>query len=137
MIRVVLDTNIVVSAMLKPDTLPEAILNLAIDGKIQLCVSEPILAEYEQVLRRPRLGIDSKKVSLAMEQIRKAGRLVAASKAVTAAYDPDDNKFLECAQAAHADYLVTGNQRHFPGHWKKTQVIGPRELIEALIQKAG
>lgn len=114
MIRVVLDTNIVVSAMLKPDTLPEAVFNLAIDGKIQLCVSEPVLAEYEEVLGRPRLGTDPKKVNFALRQIRKAAQLVAPSRTVTAANDPDDNVFLECAEAARANYLVTGNLRHFP-----------------------
>ena len=43
--------------------------------------------------------------------------------------DPGDNKFLECAEAARADYLVTGNQRHFPKFWQKTKVITPREFI--------
>ncbi len=43
--------------------------------------------------------------------------------------DPDDNMFLECADVAGADYLVTGNQRHFPRFWKKTTVITPREFI--------
>ena len=47
--------------------------------------------------------------------------------------DPDDNIFLECAQAASADYLVTGNRRHFPARWKKTLVIGAREAIELLV----
>jgi predicted nucleic acid-binding protein len=45
------------------------------------------------------------------------------------AKDPDDDKFLECADAAKADYLVTGNQRHFPKFWKKTKVITSREFI--------
>jgi predicted nucleic acid-binding protein len=43
--------------------------------------------------------------------------------------DPDDNRFLECADAARADYLVTGNLRHFPRFWKKTKIITPREFI--------
>jgi predicted nucleic acid-binding protein len=47
----------------------------------------------------------------------------------------DDNVFLECAEAAQADYLVTGNQRHFPERWKKTKVIGARELIEFIIDQ--
>lgn len=136
MIRVVLDTNVVVSAMLKPDTLPEAVFNLAMDGNIQLCASEPILAEYEEVLRRPRLGFGPKKISFALKKIRNAARLVAPQKVVVAAHDPDDNIFLECAEAAHADFLVTGNLRHFPDRWKKTRVIGPRELIETLIDEA-
>jgi predicted nucleic acid-binding protein len=44
--------------------------------------------------------------------------------------DPDDNKFLECADAARADYLITGNQKHFPKFWKKTKVIMSREFID-------
>ena len=43
--------------------------------------------------------------------------------------DPDDNMFLECADSARADYLVTGNQKHFPKFWKKTKIITPREFI--------
>jgi predicted nucleic acid-binding protein len=43
--------------------------------------------------------------------------------------DSDDNIFLECADAARADYLVTGNVRHLPKFWKKTKVITPRELV--------
>jgi uncharacterized protein len=43
--------------------------------------------------------------------------------------DPDDNIFLECADAARADYLVTGNQRYFPRFWKSTKVITSREFV--------
>lgn len=43
--------------------------------------------------------------------------------------DRDDNRFRECADVARADYLVTGNLRHFPRFWKKTKIITPREFI--------
>jgi predicted nucleic acid-binding protein len=43
--------------------------------------------------------------------------------------DPEDNMFLECADAARADYLVTENVRHFPRFWKKTKVITSREFL--------
>jgi putative PIN family toxin of toxin-antitoxin system len=135
MIRVVLDTNIVISAALRSGSLPETVFNLALDGQIQLCISEPILAEYKDVISRPHLAIDPRKVTLALKRIRDAAEVVSPTKTVTACTDPDDNIFLECAQAAEADYLVTGNQRHFPGRWKKTRVIGPRELIELLVEK--
>jgi predicted nucleic acid-binding protein len=45
------------------------------------------------------------------------------------ATDHDDNIFLECAEAAGADYLVTGNLKHFPRFWKKTKITSPREFI--------
>ena len=55
--------------------------------------------------------------------------MVLSKRAKQVTPDPDDNKFLECADAARADYLVTGNQRHFPKFWKKTKVITSREFI--------
>ena len=64
MIRVVIDTNIVVSAMLRSDGLPEAVFNLAIGHReIRMYFSEPVMAEYEEVLRRPRLDIQPDKVT--------------------------------------------------------------------------
>lgn len=49
---------------------------------------------------------------------------------IQASSDPDDDMFIECADAARADYLVTGNQKHFPKYWKATKVITTREFIE-------
>jgi putative PIN family toxin of toxin-antitoxin system len=65
MIRVVLDTNIVISAMLRSGGLPEAIFNLGVNKAVQLCVSEPVLAEYHEVLHRPRLAINPEKAAKA------------------------------------------------------------------------
>jgi putative PIN family toxin of toxin-antitoxin system len=131
MIRVVLDTNVVVSALLRSGGLPEAVLNLAIGGEIEPCVSEPILAEYEDVLRRARLAIHPDKVAVALARIRAVASLVQPVTRVTAALDPDDNVFLECAEVAHADYLVTGNRRHFPDRWKETWIVTPRQFMDA------
>ena len=51
------------------------------------------------------------------------------SCSIQAASDPGDNIFLECADQARADYLITGNLRHFPRFWKKTKFITSQELI--------
>lgn len=101
--------------------MPEAVIDLAISGEIRWFASESVLAEYEEVLKRPRLAIDAGKVADAMAP---AARVAAAS-------DPDDNQFLECAEAAQAHYLVTGNIRHFPEVWKETRMVTPREFIDA------
>jgi uncharacterized protein len=58
MMRVVVDTNILVSALLKPETLPAAVVMLALSGRIQLCVSVPVYIEYAEVIRRPHLKRD-------------------------------------------------------------------------------
>ncbi len=130
MLRVVIDTNIVVSALLREGGLPHAVFNLAVGGAVQLCLSEPIVAEYEEVLRRPRLKIDSSRVDVALAQIRKAGVLVQPSRIVAAASDPDDDIFLECAAEAKAQYLVTGNLGDFPaGEWEGVQIVTARQFL--------
>jgi predicted nucleic acid-binding protein len=56
--------------------------------------------------------------------------------ATTLAVSPDetDNRFLECAEAAGADFLVTGNRRHFPNVWKTTRIVSARELVEFVLK---
>ena len=54
MLKVVIDTNVLVSALLKPDSVPDLILSLVLEGEIILCLSEPIATEYEEVLRREK-----------------------------------------------------------------------------------
>ena len=135
MIRVVIDTNILVSALLQPEGLPAAVLMLALSGEVQLCVSDAIFAEYDEVIRRPNLKRPPDVVEGTLQSIRKLGHWVKPSVKVKECTDRDDNVFLECAQAAEADYLVTGNQRHFPDRWKKTKVIGARELIELVMEQ--
>ena len=120
MIRVVIDTNILVSALL---------------GEEQLCVSDAGFAEYGDVIRLPHLKRPPDVIEGTLRSIRKQGHRVKPGVRVDECSDPDDNIFLECAQAGEADYLVTGNQRHFPERWKKTKVTGARELIELLIER--
>src|ERR1700674_591577 len=112
MIRVVIDTNILVSALLQPKGLPAAVLMLALSGKVQLCVSDAVFAEYDEVIRRPHLKRPPDVIEATLQLIRKLGHLVKPGVRLKACTDPDDNIFLECSQAAEADYLVTGNQRH-------------------------
>jgi predicted nucleic acid-binding protein len=92
--------------------------------------SAPVMAEYEDVLRRPRLDIHPEKETNALAGIREAGLAVTPTIPVTAASDPDDNIFLECAQAAEAHYLVTGNVKDFPCEWQMTRIVTAREFVE-------
>lgn len=65
--------------------------------------------------------------------IRDASLLVRPRQKVSAALDSSDNKFLECAQATNANFLVTGNKRHFPQTWLQTKIVNARELIEFVV----
>ena len=128
-LRLVLDTNIIVSAALKPDGLQCTVLLLALAKPARLYVNEAIIAEYASVLARPELKIRTGLRQQLLQLIRSRCYRVAPTKRLQVTPDPDDNIFLECVDAARADYLVTGNQRHFPRFWKKTKVITSREFI--------
>jgi putative PIN family toxin of toxin-antitoxin system len=102
--------------------------------KIQIYATPAILPEYEGVLRRPKFSrISPNVMNGALDLIRRMAILVKPAETLAVSADESDNRLLECAEAADADYLVTGNKRHFPAHWKKTAVIGEREFVELLI----
>jgi len=81
------------------------------------------------VLSRPELKIRKGLRRQLLQLIRNRSNLVVPSRRLEVAGDPDDNRFLEFADSARADYLVTGNLRHFPRFWKRTKIITPREFI--------
>jgi len=132
MIRVVIDTNILVSALLQPESRPAAVLMLALSGEVQLCVSDAVFAEYDEVIRRPHLKRSPDVIENTLQSVRRLGHWVKPDVRVAACVDPDDNIFLECAEAARADYLVTGNQRHFPKFWKNTKIVSSREFLDII-----
>ncbi len=128
-LRLVIDTNVLVSSALKPESLQRTTFLLAITKPARLYVSRPILEEYADVLSRPELRIRKGLRQQLLQLIRNHSHIVVPSRRLEVASDPDDDMFLECADIAKADYLVTGNQKHFPIFWKKTKVITPREFI--------
>jgi uncharacterized protein len=128
-LRLVLDTNIVVSAALKPDGLQRTVLLLAMTRPARLYVSAPILSEYRDVISRPEFKIRKGLRQQFLQRIKDSSRMVSPSRRIRVTSDPEDNIFLECADAARADYLVTGNQRHFPRFWKQVKIVTSREFI--------
>jgi putative PIN family toxin of toxin-antitoxin system len=129
-LRLVVDTNVLVSAALQRGGVERAAYVQAITKPARMYITEAILEEYAEVLARPRLGIPKGARLQFLDLIRNRGVLIAPRVRVQAAGDPDDNKFLECADAARADYLITGNRRHFPKFWKGTKIVTPREFLE-------
>ena len=121
MIRAVLDTNVIVSALLQPS-----------GGPVQLCVSGNVYAEYEEVIRRPRLRRTETVIASTLDTIHDKGFWVRPVETIRACSDPDDDIFLECAAAAQADYLVAGNLRHFPSSWMKTRIVTSRLFLDVM-----
>lgn len=120
-VRLVIDTNVIVSAALKPEGPQRTTFLLAITRPARLYVSRSILDEYADVLARPELKIRKGLRRQLLQLIRNRSNLVVPSRRLEVPGDPDDNRFLECADAARADYLVTGNLRHFSGILEKNQ----------------
>ena len=101
MIRVVLDTNILVSALLQPQGLPARTFLMVLAGTTaQLCVSGDIYAEYEEVIRRSKFKRSEAVIESTLRAIRQNGFWVKPSEKVHACSDADDDIFLECTQAA-------------------------------------
>jgi putative PIN family toxin of toxin-antitoxin system len=131
-LRLVVDTNVVVSAALKPEALQPTVVLLAMAKPARWYVSAAILAEYGMVLARPELKIRRSLRQQLLQLIKNRARVIVPSRLPQITPDPADNIFVECADAARADYLVTGNQRHFPDFWKNTKIITSNEFLSVI-----
>lgn len=133
--KVVYDTNVVVSAALKPGSLPASLVALAIQKQVRLFLSPAIVEEYTEVLKRPKFHLASKTVDTFLRDLKRAAVMVRPTIQVTAAPHEPDNRFLECAQAAHAEYLVTGNTKHFPfPEFEGTRIVTPAEFARIIAE---
>ena len=112
-LRLVIDTNVLISAAMKPAGLQRTVLLLAMTRPARLYVPRPILQEHSDVLGRPELQIRKGLRQKLLQRIKNYSYTVVPTRRLDITRDPDDNMFLECADAARADYLVTGNQKHF------------------------
>jgi putative PIN family toxin of toxin-antitoxin system len=130
-IRAVIDTNVLVSAMISPAG-NEALVVLAINQRLVVpCFSREILKEYSDVLLRPRFAFLVDEVDALLDMLRRCGADVEPVPIAPTSPDPDDDKFIACALAGNADFLVTGNKRHFPEAGASgTKVVNAAELLE-------
>ncbi len=128
--KIVLDSNVLVTALLSPYGSPAQVLQMLLSEQAQLCYDARILSEHRAVLARPKFGFDPEPIAALLDYLEKMGILAATSPLPVTLPDPDDEMFLEAALAAHADHLVTGNLRHFPAHRRcGVSVVSPAELI--------
>jgi uncharacterized protein len=129
MTPVVLDTNVIVSAMLSQRGNEALVLRLAHSGTFLACVSQVILDEYELVLRRPAFRLPLRSLDQLLSYLNSETLIVVPTFEVHACPHEADNRFLECAQASDAEFLVTGNKRHYPKQWQGTRIVNARELL--------
>ena len=132
--RIVLDTNVLVSAMLTGGGASDFALQLVLQGAVALLADSRILAEYDEVTARPRFKFDEKERRVLLDVLAYLAEPVVASPLRVSLPDPDDRMFVEVAIAGGADAIVTGNTRHFvPKRGKLTvSVLTPRQLVDRL-----
>jgi putative PIN family toxin of toxin-antitoxin system len=129
--RVVLDTNVLLSAALKPAGLEAQVVDRALGGTLQACVTQAVLDEYADVLKRDKFRAVRERAERLLAGMESCALRVQAGETVAAAMDEDDNRFLECAAAAQAEFLITGNLRHYPAGWGVTRIVNARGFTEA------
>jgi putative PIN family toxin of toxin-antitoxin system len=113
--RIVLDTNIVVSGLLQSQGNPAQVLTLVLSGAIQVCHDERILAEYAEVLSRPRFKFDPQRVREVLTKLEMDGLPInATGQRDLNLPDASDEPFLAVTLAASVDFLVTGNLSDYP-----------------------
>jgi putative PIN family toxin of toxin-antitoxin system len=130
-LRIVLDTNVLVSGLLSPFGPPGEIVRLVSSGAVTLCLDARILSEYDEVLARPRFGFTHDAVCALLDYIDQASAMVASEPLTDRLPDEDDEPFLEVALACGADHLVTGNAAHFPEEaCAGVSVVSPAQFME-------
>lgn len=131
----VIDTNVLVSAMLKFQSVPGQVANEALLGKIIPLLCDEIVAEYREVLARPKFKFDQKVVDVFIDGIVDRGIFVDAVPVEEIIPDPKDIVFYGVTMEGRKEYddayLVTGNLKHFP---VKSFVVTPKEMLD-IIQK--
>lgn len=137
--RIVLDTNVLVSALLKPGSVPARAVAVVTGGgaAVVLLYDDRVLAEYRDVLGRRKLGIDPVEAERLCGEIVVVGDRVAAEPLVIELPDPNDLPFVEVAVTGRADAIVTGNKRHFPAKSCGALVLSPREFLDRMMDELG
>jgi|SRR5271157_2658698 len=135
MIRVVVDTNVLVSALISPFGNEAQALDAVQKDRLIPCISPNILIEYAEVLARPKFGFARDEINGLMELLKSKGLLCEPTPVSGASPDSGDDDFIACALEAQAKFIVTGNKRHFPAEaCGRAKVVSAREIVELLKQ---
>jgi putative PIN family toxin of toxin-antitoxin system len=129
-VKIVLDTNVFVAALLTPHGDSARLLDLVLRGELLACFDDRVMGEYIEVLARSEFGFPPQNVESLLAHIATSGHKVTATALPSKLPDPDDLMFLEVALASQAEALITGNIRHFPAtHRYGVHVIPPAEFL--------
>jgi len=131
----VIDTNVLVSAMIKWNSVPGNVVELAFSGTIIPLLNEQIVKEYREVLGRPKFHLTDEIINSVVDEIERLGIYIDADELDLVLPDPKDRVFYEVVMEERKSedaYLVTGNIKHFP---IKPYVVTPRQMMDIIIEK--
>ncbi len=105
-------------------------VGLVRSGVLQMAVSPELWAEYEEVLRRPKFARAAAAVEDLLVTLDQIARRVSGGALVRLALDADDDRVLEVALWAQADFLITGNLRDYPAEWPVARIVNARQFLD-------
>lgn len=132
--KIILDTNVIVSALISKGAPWEIVYNIVLEHEVKMYVSEPVLKEYTEVLSRDKFARfkDFKaNADLIVATITALAIVEYPNIELKVLQDKDDNKFLELAATVDADFIITGNTKHFNiNEFRNTKIVTPAEYLE-------
>ena len=125
--KVVVDTNVIVSALMNVNGTPAKILSLILNGKLEILYDNRIIIEYIEVLSRKEFGFSVETIHDMIDFFEHGGEFISAVPLKIKFPDETDKKFYEVYKSGDARYLITGNKKHFP---TKDTILVPKEFWE-------
>ena len=134
--KIVLDTNVLVSALLKPNSIPGRILDLVLARQVVIVLDHRIFVEYRDVLNRPEFVLPRDAVTDLLDFLWHSSERIQGGEFAVQLPDPEDRMFIEVAVSSLADVLVTGNIKHFPTSQRHgVHVLTPRQFLDLWVEK--
>jgi len=129
--KIVLDTNVLVSGLLTPFGPSGKIVRMVSAGKLILYIDARVLSEYHEVLQRPKFKFNNDHINTLISFIKHNGQFLSTLPLKISLPDPDDEPFLEVAIAGNVSSLITGNIAHFPSsHREGINILSPSVFLE-------
>jgi len=136
--KAVLDANVFVSALINTRGTPRQIIDLWREEAFELLISAAIVDEIGRVLRYPKIAalhkLTDPELQAFLTMLREEGLMVESAERLAVSPDEPDNRYIECATAGGADYLVTGDKQHLLpiGEYRGTRIVAPATFLAAL-----
>ncbi len=131
--KVVLDTNVIISGVLFPGGAPDRIVRAALTKRIDHATSPDLLTEVRRIFEK-KFALPKKRVDELIRLLAESGELVYPTERIDVVKaDPADNRVLECAFTAKTNYIITGDERHLLSlkSWKGIRLISPSDFVVA------